>query len=92
MNITEQKLEVYNELGDNDFVICDVIATFTILDWEYSETGYLVSHNGKKRAVVLEYGIGKMIFISLEELQELVVTYKAAIASTESILEQLTND
>lgn len=92
MNITELKLDVHSKIGSKDLVVCDVISTFTTLDWEYSSTGYLVLHDGKKKAVVVEWQSGKMFFISLEELQKLVTTYKAAIASTENIIEQLTND
>jgi len=92
MNTEELKLPVHTKVGSKDFVICDAISTFTILDWEYSNTGYLVLHEGKKKAVVVEWQSGKMFFISLEELQELVVTYKTVLASTENLIEQLKND
>lgn len=88
MTLKEGQIGVYLNL--EDFVICDIISTFTVLDWYLGGVGYLVLHEGKKK-VALESG-NEAFFVTLEDLQNRVSHYKSITKETEGILEQLTND
>ena len=90
MTLKEGQIGVYLTPYSGDFVICDIISTFTVLDWCLGGVGYLVLHEGKKK-VALESG-DEAFFVTLEDLQKRVANYKSITKETESILEQLTND